>query len=468
MSYTVTETTLAPIPNVHGGTGTHQATNWVVDPATVPGSAPMTFSGLDEQVTTKLFAIADNVVPNWFGVALPRGLSDFTRPHIFFHPTPGQAGYVDGDYANKTGKWPELFYYMERLGYQLDGARRNQIIIMPFMTEQAKTGGILPVNWQDIVTQILQLVHVDIAPSQTSPLSISQLVVSSFSAGMIYSDNFRRTGVNVASVLAEVWDFDGLYSSYKAISQALHNTATVQAIKYDQVPSADASAYHVPLARWTRLVNPPISSNEVHGLIRDFMFLDAATVSGVGSVIDSAASGTTADTGTHTETHTGTHTGTATHSGAGTQSGTGTHTAHTGTTSHSATATHSGTASHTGTAHTGTATHSGAMPSTGPSTSSFPPLPVSALLAPLPGPGTFPAIPGETPTGPMPTGVPAHTPSMPDSTTPRGGSAPVFQPQQAGRCCPAAIPALVAAVASTAQTALTGITAIAAHGRKRG
>jgi hypothetical protein len=123
---------------VHGGTGTHVATIWVVDSASVPGSSSLAFSGLDVEVTTMLFAIADAVVPNWFGVALPRGISDFTRPHLFFHPTPAQAGCVDGDYQSKGGKWPELFYYMERLGYQLDGGRRNQALVIPFMTEGAE------------------------------------------------------------------------------------------------------------------------------------------------------------------------------------------------------------------------------------------------------------------------------------------------------------------------------------------
>jgi hypothetical protein len=310
MSYTVTETTLAAVPKVHQGTGTHRATNWVVNPTTVPGSGPMSFSGLDGRVTTKLFAIADAVVPNWFGVALPSGLSDFSRPHIFFHPTPGQAGYLDGDYWKKSGKWPELFYYMERLGYQLDGAQRNQVLIMPFMTEEAKNGGILPANWQSIVTQILRRVRADVSPSVRSALKIRQLVVSSFSAGIIYSDNFRRTGANVASALAEVWDFDGRYSSYHAISEALHSTAKVQAIKYDQIASSDPSAYHVPLPRWQKLVDPPTSTNEVHGLIRDFMFLDAASVSHVGSVIDTATA-SSADTGTATQTATAKDSGTA-------------------------------------------------------------------------------------------------------------------------------------------------------------
>jgi hypothetical protein len=459
MSYTVTETTLAPIPNIHGGTGIQRATNWVVEAASVPGSATMAFTGLDEQVTTKLFEISDAVVPNWFGVALPRGLSDFTRPHIFFHPTPGQAGYVDGDYANKTGKWPELFYYMERLGYQLDGARRNQILIMPFMTEEAKNGGILPANWRSIVIQILKLVRADIAPSQTSSVSISQLVVSSFSAGIIYSDSFRRTGANVASGLAEVWDFDGLYSSYHAISEALHSTATVQAIKYDQVPSANASAYHVPLARWAKLVDPPTSSNAVHGLIRDFMFLDAASVTGVGGVIDTAAFGTTADTGTHSATGVTPHTGTGTHSG------TSTHTARTGTVTPSATAPH--------TAHTGTATHSGTVSPPGETSNTgivSPPVPAppaaqrNPTLTPVPVPSPQLAAPGAptvaTPIYPGSIGVPP-----PPSTLPL--AAPLTPANPRTNCCrPTLIPSLVAPVATVAQTSVTAIAAIAARPRK--
>ncbi len=35
---------------------------------------------------------------------------------------------------------------------------------MPFMTEQAKNGGVLPANWHSIVTQILRRVRADGAP----------------------------------------------------------------------------------------------------------------------------------------------------------------------------------------------------------------------------------------------------------------------------------------------------------------
>src|SRR5262249_10343394 len=152
---------LAAIPKVHNGTGTWSATPRQVISASVPGSAALQFTNRSVQVTTRLFAIADNVVPNWFGVAIPPGITDFTKGHVFFHPMPAQAGYKDGDYPTKSGKWPQLFYYMERLGYQLDGAGRGQIVIMPFLTNSATNTGIFAANWSDIVTQILTQVRAD-------------------------------------------------------------------------------------------------------------------------------------------------------------------------------------------------------------------------------------------------------------------------------------------------------------------
>lgn len=37
---------------------------------------------------------------------------------------------------------------MERLGYQLDGAARNRVLIMPFLTDGAEDTGILPGHWR--------------------------------------------------------------------------------------------------------------------------------------------------------------------------------------------------------------------------------------------------------------------------------------------------------------------------------
>jgi hypothetical protein len=469
-AYTVSSIPLPPIAGVHGGTGDHTDTIWVVDPNSVPPPGNLRFSGLDVAVTTMLFQLDDpNVVPNWFGVAVPRGIQDFTRPHIFFHPTPGQANYVDSDYPTKSGKWPELFYYMELLGYQLDGARRNQIVIMPFLTEARKDTGILPANWQDIVTDILVAVRASIHPQDASPLNISQLVVSSFSAGMIYSDSFRRNGADMSAFLAEIWDFDGRFSTYNWITNALHRTAGVQVIKYDQVDASDQNSFHLPLRRWADYAGHPTSNMQVHALIRDFMFLHGASITGVGTLIDDSGATTGTATGHGTGTATGHSTGTTTVTATGHSTGTttGTATGHsTGTTTGTATATSTGSIT-----TSGTATHTGPSPARQPPPH-FPRPPFPAPQGPPPhrppsGPPPSAPQPPLAP-GPMaaPPPMPHGPPPLPGWPTASGGHAPM--PNGQGEChCGGAVTAIVGAAAASASASLTAIAAIAAQRAKR-
>jgi hypothetical protein len=112
---------------------------------------------------------AANVVPNWFGVAVPDGITDFRNVIVYFHPNPTQsgAGYNPNDYQNKSGNngtnWKELFAYVERLGKQLAGAAkyssggndlRNQIVILPFMRDYDDVG-VFPQYWSFIIKAIL-------------------------------------------------------------------------------------------------------------------------------------------------------------------------------------------------------------------------------------------------------------------------------------------------------------------------
>jgi hypothetical protein len=284
--YPVTQISLDAIPGVHNGTGTWHDSLWVVVPDSVPPPGLLAFTGEPLGVTTMLFAIADNVVPNWFGVAVPSGITEFGNAHIFFHPTPAQAGYLDGDYPAKKGKWPELFYYMERLGYQLDGAARNQVLIMPFLTEGAKDTGILPGHWQQITSDILTAVRGAVTGTTGPTVEAGSVAVSSFSAGIIYSDSFRKLATGLSPVLAEVWDLDGNISSYHALSQTLRASAGRRVIQYDQIPSNDHTSFHVPLPRWAGYVAPPTTAIGVHGLIRDYMFLHGASISSVGGAIE--------------------------------------------------------------------------------------------------------------------------------------------------------------------------------------
>ena len=207
-------------------------------------------------MTTKLFQISQMVVPNWFGVGIPDNVSDFSKPNIFFHPIPGQDGYVDGDYPTKTGKWPNLFYYMELLGFQLDGAIKefgapaNQIVIMPFLTSGRADTGIFPANWLGIVTDILTDVSRMLGAGD-STVEISEVVVSSFSVGYVYSENFRATAAGLKPLLRQV--------GIRRVSQERFDEPRLdRRCHRDQVrPGQRARIIHLPLSRWTDYPNPP-------------------------------------------------------------------------------------------------------------------------------------------------------------------------------------------------------------------
>ena len=286
--YTLSQIPLAPIPGVHNGTGhQHDPGHATVVPESVPGSGLLQFTGLDVSITTILFAVNANVVPNWIGVAVPDGLTDFTRPNLFFHPTPAQAGYSDADYPTKAGLWPKLFYYMERLGYQIAGSGRGQVVVMPFLTEAATSSWILPANWQDIITDILISASALLRPGQAAP-AIAQIVVSSFSSGILYSHAFRAATAGLPPLLGEIWDFDGSISSVSQYSNDLRHGQSVPVVQYDQNAALGASSTHVPASRWAGYYDPaavPKTVAAVHPLIRDFMFLHAGTVSSVGADI---------------------------------------------------------------------------------------------------------------------------------------------------------------------------------------
>ena len=278
---------LGAVQGFHQGTGSHTTSRLTVEPASVPGAGNLQFATASENVTTMLFQLNEQVVPNWFGVAVPSTVVDFTRPNIFFHPSPGQDGYKDSDYPTKSGKWPQLFYYMERLGYQLDsaitmhGAPADQVVVMPFLTTAATDTGIFPARWLGLVSSILTNVR-SMVTGAAGTVTITEVVVSSFSVGYVYSNSFRQLATGLTPVLRQVWDFDGYP---KNLSGTLTSSSGIKAIKYDQ--ANEQSSFHVPLSRWAAYPStppnpddPPLphNSSAVHQLIMDFMYLHAATL----------------------------------------------------------------------------------------------------------------------------------------------------------------------------------------------
>jgi hypothetical protein len=280
--YTVSQRTLDPIDGVHQGTGAQSLNDWVLDPVSVAGSGPLAFVKADMRTTTLLFEIDAPVVPNWFGVAVPSGITSFTDPVLFFHPTPLQAGYVDADYAGKRGKWPELFYYMDKLGWQVDPAHKDRVVVMPFLTEAAAADtGILAGAWQSILTQILRGTRAAMNADDGSPLSIASIAVASYSAGIVYSDTFRRRAAGLSALLREVWDFDGSFSTNAALSARLQSTAATRVIKYDQ--GSEGASIHLPAPRWSAFPAGVTTGEQVHWLVASYLATHACWLSPLGA-----------------------------------------------------------------------------------------------------------------------------------------------------------------------------------------
>jgi hypothetical protein len=227
--------------------------------------------------TIRYFALNEDVVPNWFGVVVPEGLGTFEHVHLFFHPTPAQAGYKDATYKTKEG-WTGLFHYMtDLMSAQFCAAQSGQVLIMPLLTQSAaSTCGILPARWEPLFAQILSQLG-------GGPKSVSSLVVSSFSAGITYSAAFRRSA-NLGGKLRGIIDFDGLYSSYRSYSSQLPHTA----LRFWQTPvaaggvsgAAAANLFPLPAARWSSpfdLARPEGAGGARHGYIPHTMMHFAAT-----------------------------------------------------------------------------------------------------------------------------------------------------------------------------------------------
>jgi hypothetical protein len=313
----VSNISLPAVPGHHKGTGTHTLHKLLARPDSLvnPGTGAavngaLQFVTRDVHITTLLYQIDQDVIPNWFGVAVADGVTDFTQPTIYFHPNPVPAGYSEGAAhefyygkgnpdapglsaadSDKRRKWWQLFEYVDRLAAQLAGAVQfgatpDQILILPFMTGSTlNTCGILPKNWLPIVTDILGDVRQRIA-GIGGPLTVTNVVVAGFSYGHSVGKAFRTLAEQEApgvlrGLMKQVWAFDGSPTQTDLVSVP----GRFKAIKYDQTGTSNTSVtdVHVALARWNQYPSPVPdeepslpAGTDGHHLIRDFMYLDAA------------------------------------------------------------------------------------------------------------------------------------------------------------------------------------------------
>jgi hypothetical protein len=238
------------------------------------------------------FQFDATVVPRWLGVLVPEGTTEFDRVHLFFHPTPAQAGYVDAEY-HSLGRWRGIFHYLsDDMGVQFCAAQAGRVLVMPLFT-QGSSGdcGVFPQRWPEVLGCILGRISHGVdsgAPFQR----VTDVVVSSFSSGITYSHEFRSRA-NLAGRLAGVIDFDGVISTYSALSQSLTGPAG-RVVKVQQsaattatVPAlAAANVFPVPQPRWGGPwagifdPNPGTAVLQIHGVIPKTMMHVAAQRAG--------------------------------------------------------------------------------------------------------------------------------------------------------------------------------------------
>jgi hypothetical protein len=208
------------------------------------------------------FELDQPVIPRWFGVLVPDGVSSFDKAHIFFHPTPGQGGYDDANYQ-ALGNWSNLFYYLSsRMGAQFCAAGTGRVMVMPLMTwGTANDCGILPQRWEPIVSRIFGMLKSNDMSGSAPPASISDVVVSSFSSGITYSHHFRNKA-NLGARLAGVIDLDGRFSQFGSLSEKLGNPKRL--VRMQQMPATQRdlarllSQSIIPLGRlrWDHRTSP--------------------------------------------------------------------------------------------------------------------------------------------------------------------------------------------------------------------
>src|SRR5258708_82409 len=92
-----------------------------------------------------------------------------------------------------------------RVGIQDIRTGRRQILVFPFFTEGASDNlGIFAADWLDIVTDLMTLTA-RLYGTQTDPVHLTDVVASSYSAGIKYLYHFANRAAQVGRYLRELY-----------------------------------------------------------------------------------------------------------------------------------------------------------------------------------------------------------------------------------------------------------------------
>lgn len=200
---------------------------WSPVESSLVSETPFKWSSVKGNGKVFFFELDEDVVPNWFGVVVPNGVTSFEHLHIFFHPTASNLRLDDKEYKTPgKGRFRGILHYLtDDMTVQFCAAQTGQVLVMPLLTTGVKdTCGIFPQRWESIVGQMLGQIASGSMSQSASPQAISSVVVSSFSNGITYSAAFRNRA-KLGAKLRSTIDFDGIISTFKDKSLALPQSA---------------------------------------------------------------------------------------------------------------------------------------------------------------------------------------------------------------------------------------------------
>jgi hypothetical protein len=273
------------LQGVSGLAASVSANTWTPVEASLANDMVFQWSGVAGSGRIFYFELNEKVVPKWFGVLLPNGVTGFDKVNIFFHPTASQAGFDDGRYFT-PGAFTGIFHYLsDDFGAQFCAAGNGRAMIMPLMTTGAAAScGVFPQRWESIINQISALLG--------SVSTVNDVVVSSFSSGIAYSHQFRHRA-GLGRRLTAVIDLDGIISSFGGLSSAISGPAG-HIVRVQQTgaspstlaPLAAKNIFAVPRPRWggpfanVFSTNPKTALLQIHGSIPQRMMFVASRRAG--------------------------------------------------------------------------------------------------------------------------------------------------------------------------------------------
>ena len=181
----------------------------------VSGTALMEGTSVRVSFSRRLYRVEGTSI-NWFGVALPKNLSQAPLPLIYFTPTPHQGGAEDPAYDSWGAAWDSLFgTYIYYMGAQVAASTAQLALVIPFYRNaQTNDLGTFNLNWSEVVTALVGAALEDELFGSgwvvvRDRYSFDSIYTASFSNGWGAHSAFWGKGSGVVAATRYAIDLDG-------------------------------------------------------------------------------------------------------------------------------------------------------------------------------------------------------------------------------------------------------------------